>query len=167
MGFSLTVDRDLEIKVDARINITAVPAATKLQAKLSATHDGITVTHTGATKMAYTLPSDKQVRLQIQYVDANNNPAVVDGLVSWESSDEEIAAVEVLEATPQDETIPEGGVVMLVPGTKVGNAQVSAKADADLGEGMRELVTLLDITVVGGEAVAGTITPVGEPEDKP
>jgi hypothetical protein len=117
--------------------------------------------------MAYTLPSDKQVRLQIQYVDANNNPAVVDGLVSWESSDEEIAAVEVLEATPQDETIPEGGVVMLVPGTKVGNAQVSAKADADLGEGMRELVTLLDITVVGGEAVAGTITPVGEPEDKP
>jgi hypothetical protein len=167
MGFSLTVDRDLEIQVDARIKITAVPAVTPLLAKLSASAGGITVTHTGATKMAYTLPSDKQVRLQIQYVDANGNPAVVDGLVSWESSDEEIAAVEPLEATPTDETIPEGGVVMLVPGTKVGNAQISAHADADLGEGVRELVTLLDVTVVGGEAVAGTITPVGEVEPKP
>jgi hypothetical protein len=32
---------------------------------------------------------------------------------------------------------------------------------------VRELVTLLDVTVVGGEAVAGTITPVGEVEPKP
>jgi hypothetical protein len=57
--------------------------------------------------------------------------------------------------------------VVLVPGTKTGNVQVSATADADLGSGVRNIVTLLDVTVVGGEAVAGTITPVGEPQPKP
>ena len=153
-----------EFHIDARVRITmAEPAGPTV--RLSATHGGITTTHTGANTMAYTLPADKQVQLQIGYVDANGNPATIDGVVTWESSDEEIASIEPLEATPQG--TPEGGVVTLVPGTKVGNCQVTARADADLGEGLRELVTLLDVTVVGGEAVTGTITPVGEPTPLP
>lgn len=107
--------------------------------------------------MAYTLPSDKQVDLQVAYVDANNNPAQVDGEPTWESSDEEIARVE-----PSS-----GKQVTLIPGTKVGNCQISAKADADVGQGVEELVTLLDVTTVAGKAVAGTITPTGEPVPKP
>ena len=59
------------------------------------------------------------------------------------------------------------GAVMLKPGDQIGDCQISCKADADMGEGVRELVTLLDVTVVGGEAVAGTITPVGEAKAKP
>jgi hypothetical protein len=37
------------------------------------------------------------------------------------------------------------------PGTKVGQAQITATADADPGTGTRELVTLMD--VVDGEAL--------------
>jgi hypothetical protein len=50
------------------------------------------------------------------------------------------------------------------PRRSVGQAQVTATCDADLGDGVRELITLCDIEVVGGEAVAGTIQPVGEPD---
>jgi hypothetical protein len=52
----------------------------------------------------------------------------------------EIVSVMPSSAAPMPDA-PEGGVVTLVPGIKVGNAQVTAKADADLGEGQRELVT--------------------------
>ena len=160
-GLAITIDRSAEIHVDARIKITVEPpAAAAPTVKLSATFGGVTSTHTGASAIMYTLPADKQVRLQIQYVDANGNPAKVDGAVTWSSSDEDIARCEP--RAPLHEDVPEGGAVMLIPGTKVGECQVSARADADLGEGMRELVSLLDVTVVGGEAVAGNITPVGE-----
>ena len=46
----------------------------------------------------------------------------------------------------------------------LGRTQVSAKADADLGEGVRELLTICDIMIVAGEAVAGSIQPAGEQE---
>ena len=108
--------------------------------------------------MAYTLPADKQVEVQVAYVDANGNPAVVDGDVSWASSDPNIAAV-----TAEADTTK----AFIVPGAGVGNVQITATADADLGTGVRELVTFMDVTVIGGEAVAGTITPVGEPTPKP
>jgi len=110
--------------------------------------------------MSYTLPTDKMVQLQISYVDSKGNPATVDGAVVWDSSDEDIAHLDPVVPTPQGAA--ENGVVMLVPGSKIGNCQISAKADADLGDGVRELVTMMDVTVVGGEAVAGTIAPVGE-----
>jgi len=167
MGFSISLDRNAEIHVDARIKVTVdPPEAAGPVVKLSATAGGITSTHTGATHMSYTLPADKQVRLQIAYIDANNNPATVDGAVSWVSSDENIARCEPVTVQPVDANTPEGGIVMLVPGDQVGNCQISAKADADLGDGVRELVTMLDVTVVGGEAVSGTITPVGEQTPK-
>ena len=112
--------------------------------------------------MAYTLAADKVVDLKISYVDANNNPASIDGSVAWSSSNPDIATV-VAPATPP----ADNSQVTLTPGTQVGNCQVTATADADLGAGVRPLVTMLDVTVVGGEAVSGTITPVGEPTNKP
>jgi len=169
-GLSISLDRNAEIQIAATIKIIAsaepTPAALPL-VRLTTIAGGITTTHTGATKIMYTLPADKQVQLQVQYVDANGNPAKVDGAVSWVSSDENIAKCEPITAQQVDANTPEGGVVMLVPGAQVGNCQISASADADLGGGVRELVTLLDVTVVGGEAVAGTITPVGEATPKP
>lgn len=112
--------------------------------------------------MAYTLPADKMVGLKISYVDKNNNPATIDGAVVWQSSDPNIARVE-----PPVPPEADNSTVNLVPGTAVGNCQVSAQADADLGAGVRQLVTLLDVTIVGGEAVTGTITPTGEPVPLP
>jgi hypothetical protein len=102
----------------------------------------------------YTLPVDHQVTMQVSYVDAGGNPAKVDGAVSWVSSDPAIAGV-VVDAG--DSTI-----CSVIPNGPAGQVQVTATADADLGAGVRSLVTVADVDVVAGEAVAGTISPVGE-----
>lgn len=109
--------------------------------------------------MAYTLPVGKQVEVQVSYVDAAGNPATVDGLVAWDSSDTSI--VDVL-ADDADSTL----AVVRAEG-KTGQCQVTATADADLGAGTKSLVTTMDVSCVAGEAVAGTISPVGEPVDIP
>lgn len=118
------------------------------------TYDRFTVTARG-DDMAYTLPGDKEVKVKVSYVDANNNPAVVDGAVAWETSDPDIATVVV--------DLADSTNALIVPGEALGQVQVTATADADLGAGTRQLITTMDVDVVGGEAVAGTITPVGPP----
>ena len=107
----------------------------------------------------YTLPVDKMVKMQVSYVDSEGNPAAIDGNVSWSSSDDTIVSV-----TPEtgDSTI-----VTVFPEGPVGQVQITATADADLGTGVRNLVTVCDISIVAGEAVAGTIAPVGDAVPKP
>jgi hypothetical protein len=104
----------------------------------------------------YTLPADHLVNMQVSYTDAKGNPATIDGAVAWQSSDANIITVTV---DPQDSTI-----CRAIPVGGVGQVQITATADADLGEGVRALITTCDIEVVGGEAVAGSIQPKGEPE---
>src|SRR4029077_19895488 len=99
---------------------------------------------------------DHTVLMQIAYVDAKDNPATIDNDVSWQSSDTSIVTVTV---DTSDST-----TCRITPAGAVGQVQVTATCDADLGDGVRNLVTLCDIDVVGGEAVAGTIQPVGAPE---
>jgi hypothetical protein len=101
--------------------------------------------------MSYILPDDKQVDLQISYVDAKGHPAAVDGDVVWSSSDDTICSVTV---APTDST-----KARLLSGVNLGNAQISATADADLGAGVSQIITPFDVSVVAGSAVAGTITP--------
>lgn len=103
----------------------------------------------------YTLPVGMQVQMQVGYVDAGGNPATVDGDVTWASSDDAVATVDVDDA---DSTI-----VTVVPVGPAGQVQITATADADLGTGVRTLITVADIEIVAGEAIAGTISPVGEP----
>lgn len=117
-----------------------------------------TVTARG-NDMAYTLPVDMQVHVQVEYVDAHGNPAAVDDEVTWASSDATIIAVSADATDSTKATVRAVG--------KVGQAQVTATADADLGEGIKSLVTTMDVTSVAGEAVAGTITPVGAAEPVP
>jgi hypothetical protein len=117
----------------------------------------ITVTARG-DDMAYTLPDGNKVKVKISYVDNQGNPATVDGEVSWSSSDETIAMVQ---ADGADST---QAVVTTTQGGTIGQMQITARADADLGEGIRELITTMDVEVVAGEAVAGTIEPVGPSE---
>jgi hypothetical protein len=105
--------------------------------------------------MAYTLGNDMVVQIKVAYVDAKGNPATVDGEVTWASSDTNIATVDVDDA--------DSFTAQVTPGTQIGQMQVTARADADLGNGTREIITTMDVEIVAGEAVAGTITPVGEP----
>jgi len=109
--------------------------------------------------MSYTLASGMQVHVKISYVDKNGNPAVVDGDVAWATSN--TATLDVV-VDPADSML---ATVQAIGPT--GQAQVTATADADLGDGVRELVTTMDVDVVAGEAVAGTIAPVGSAESIP
>ena len=93
--------------------------------------------------------------MEVAYVDADNNPATVDGAVTWASSNEAIATVVSIG--------PTAAMIAATRGGSLGTAQITATADADLGSGTRELLTTFDVTVVAGEAVSGTISPTGAP----
>jgi hypothetical protein len=157
MSFTLQLSDSTEIHVDARIRIVAeAPPPPGPFVRLTTRFEGITTKHIGATDMAYTLRNDQQIGLAIAYVDADGNPAAIDGEVSWSSSDENVARVD-----------PTSGDEVTLIAENNGTCQIRAEADADLGSGVRSLITLLDVEVVSGEAVAGVITPVGEPMPKP
>lgn len=115
-------------------------------------HYGLTIRARGQD-MAYTLPNDHQVQVQVSYVDAKGYPAAIDGQVVWASSDNNIASITV--------DLVDSTIATVVPGAQIGQAQITATADADLGTGVTTLITPMDVTVVGGQAVAGTIVPVG------
>ena len=96
----------------------------------------------------YTLPVDHTVKMQVNYVDAKGNPASVDGDVSWESSDASIISVSV---DPSDSTI----CTRCAGRQHWARCRSPRQCDADLGEGVRELITTCDIDG-WGEAVAGS-----------
>jgi hypothetical protein len=110
----------------------------------------------GGDLMALTLTSVQQAALSISAVDAKGNPAPVENVV-FEGSDPNII---VVRADPADQT------KATVLARTVGTAQVTVTADADIGEGEKELMGLLDVQVVAAEAVALSIT-AGTPEDQP
>jgi hypothetical protein len=114
--------------------------------------EGITVRAKGPN-MSYKLPNDKVANLSVQYVDSKGNPADVDGDVVWSSSNEEVCGVEVNDSDSK--------VARLVPGDQVGQVQITATADADMGEGVRNISCFIDVEVIAGEAVAGVISPIG------
>lgn len=139
----------LEIASNSAITITTLPEAksfgmwTVFYGAMSAI---------GMEPMAYNLPVGMKIDVRIDYVDIGGNPAQVDGDVAWSSSDDTIATV--VSSGAQTATISAVG--------KTGQAQITANADADLGSGVRALYSACDIFVLAGEAVAGTISPVGE-----
>jgi hypothetical protein len=148
---------DIVISFGTPLQLVEIEPPPDIFALIAVTYDRFTLTAKG--HVMYTLPVDKMVKMQVSYVDAEGNPAAVDGDVEWTSSDESICTV-----TPEtgDSTI-----VAVVPLGPVGQVQITATADADLGSGTRELITVADISIVAGEAVAGTISPVGTPMPKP
>lgn len=134
----------------------APPASQTGSAYMQTTIAGITVK---GTNMSYTLPDDKQVQVQVSYVDSKGHPASVDGDVQWASSDDTVCTVT---ADTTDSTL-----AMITPAANLGNVQITATADADLGAGVSNIITPVSISVVAGQAVAGTIAPTGDPQPIP
>jgi hypothetical protein len=109
---------------------------------------------TGVGNMSLTMTDTQKVSLTISPLDARGNPARVDGIPTWAASDPALLLV-----LPEPSGL--GAVAIAIGG--LGNAQVTVTADVDLGAGVREITGILDITIVGGEAVelgivAGTPT---------
>lgn len=144
-------EQRIEIAFVTPLQIVSTPPP--IRVRLTTTYAGFVITTEG-DKAMYTLPADHYVKMQVAYVDAAGNPATVDGPVVWQASDEGIVRV----STDADDST----ICTVEPLGPLGQVQVIATADADLGTGRRALITTIDIDIVSGEAVAGTIAPVGE-----
>ena len=107
-------------------------------------------------EMAYLLRDDQKVTLAIQPVDSYGNPARVDGIPAWGSSDEALLTLEVA---------ADGMSAVALPVGPLGTVQVNVTADADLGAGIKPIAGVLDIQVEPGEAVSVNIS-AGTPEPK-
>ena len=101
-----------------------------------------------------TLTDEQKCPLSIQPLTAAGNPARVDGVPVWASSDVNVISLDVASDGMS--------AVARTPGT-LGTSTVSCIADADLGSGVREIVAVLDITVVAAEAATMGIA-TGTPE---
>lgn len=101
----------------------------------------------------------KRARLRI--VDKHQNPARLDGVPVWESSNPDILTV-----TPDDD-----GMSCLIKSVGgMGTAQITVRADADLGEGVTELMGAVALDVMAGQASVLALFVDGEEfeiEDEP
>lgn len=103
------------------------------------------------------LKDTEQSALATQFLDKKGNPAPVQGVPVWATSDATILSV-----TPE----ADGLSATIVANGPLGTAQVSVTADADLGDGVKPVVGTLDVNIVAGEAVSANIS-AGTPTEQP
>jgi len=106
--------------------------------------------------MALVLTDVQKVALSVSFTNRAGNPAQVDGIPQWSSSDPSILTVTASEDGLSAEAVTVG---------PLGTAQVSVVADADLGEGVTELTGVLDVEVKPSAAVFALVV-AGVPVDK-
>lgn len=106
-------------------------------------------------RMALVLTVTQEADLSVVAVDARGNVAHVAD-PRWSSSDEGVVAV-----VPSDD----GMSAIVRAAGPTGNAQVVFRCDADLGEGVVELMGTLDVEVVAGQAVSVSIV-AGAPREQ-
>lgn len=148
-------EQRLEIVFTNALQVVSVPQLQVGTQRVTIYYDAFSLTVEGDYLM-YTLPVDHKVQMKVAYEDSAGNPAVVDGPVVWSSSDINVITVSVDAA--------DSSICTVLPVGPLGQAQVVATADADLGAGVRQVITTADIEIVAGEAVIGTINPVGPAE---
>jgi hypothetical protein len=138
---------DMRFSSPLRIVYSLEPGAPLWRAIFTWKIQGLTIR---GENMASTITTGTSATAKVAWVDAGGNPATVDGPTAWASSDTAIATVE---ANATDST--EAQVVSVGP---IGPAQLQATADADMGSGVQTITAMLDLTVIAGQASAGTIT---------
>lgn len=101
------------------------------------------------------LKSGEKAILKLRILDASGNPARVEGdKVTWSSSDPSIGELKVDKDEMGAEFIQSGAV---------GKTMIQCKADADLGEGVKELVAEMEIETLSGEAVLMELSATAAP----
>ena len=99
--------------------------------------------------MAFTLSSIEKVSLMIQPVNAKGNPAPIDGIPVWTTSDPTVATL----------IVADDGLTASLVAINPGSVQITVQADADLGPGTKLITGTLDVTVTAAEAVSINIIP--------
>lgn len=106
--------------------------------------------------MALILTDTQKATCTIQPLNSKGNPAPVDGVPEWSSSNPAVASV-----TPSAD-----GLSAVVTALGIGTSQVSCTADADMDEGETRAITgTLDVDVRASEAVTLGIN-AGTPEEQ-
>lgn len=98
----------------------------------------------GEGRMSIKIPAGKGVIVTIEPLDKYGNPTKFENDPVWQSSDSEVFTVI---ATPANSYSAE--IRSLGP---MGRGQWTGTGDADLGEGVREIIALNDVEIVPGEA---------------
>jgi hypothetical protein len=102
------------------------------------------------------LTDSQFVSLNVSPVTKAGNPATIDGAPKWSVSDESVLTLEVSEDGLSCKAVTTG---------KLGDAQINVVADADMGEGVVEIVGVLEVSVKAGAAASVAVT-AGTPEEK-
>ena len=102
--------------------------------------DGATIT--GDIKMV-TITDSQKFSITAGGIDAKGNPTTLDGAITFTSSDPALLTVTSTGNLSAD-------VVAVGP---LGNAQVLANGDADLGAGVVPVTGILDVVIIAGQAV--------------
>lgn len=110
----------------------------------------------GVCLMAFKLEDGQQVPLSVAFLDKHGHPATVDGAPEWFVDNSEVLALE---------PAADGMSCLIKAVGPIGTATVSMKADADLGDGVKELVGLFEVEVTAGQATTVVITP-GTPTEQ-
>ena len=103
------------------------------------------------------LKATQKSALAILVADAKGNPAAVEGAPVWSSSDPALVSVE-----PAADGL--GAVIKAVGPVTSTPVQINVSADADLGEGVRTITGLLEVTVIAADAAAIAIPPTAPEE---
>ena len=90
------------------------------------------------------LTATQEVDLAINPVDKKGNPAQVDGTPVWVSSDPAVIAL----------VVAADGLSCVAKAGKMGHAQVSVTADADLGAGVVNISGVIEFDVAASQAVS-------------
>ncbi len=97
----------------------------------------------------FTMTNSQQLTATIQPVDKKGQPAPVDGIPVWASSDETIVTVVAA---------ADGLSAIVAAVGPLGAAKVSVTADADLGAGVASIFGTLDVSISQGQAVGFKIS---------
>lgn len=145
IAFLGVIRAELEKK---KSEIDGIPAADHILFYSHLGEESVEVTH-------MFLSVSKKLPVSLSIKDKFGNAAQVDGAPSWSLSDPSLGALSVGADGMSAEFTPSGSV---------GSLKIQVKADADLGEGIKELLGELPIDLLSGEATAMDIK-VGEPTD--
>jgi hypothetical protein len=154
----LTINMNVNLNVGGALTLSMVPAPLPpppLKAVFTLWYEGFAVK--GDAPMAYTLPADKMITVAVAYQDAQGNDVdLPQGNVQWETSNQTI-----LTSTPDANDDQQ---CSLIPAGPLGNAQVTCTGRNNDGT---SVIATLDVSIVSGDAVTGTIQPQGEPQPIP
>ncbi len=115
-------------------------------------------TYIGGIKQRITnmfLKVTQKLPITVGFKDAQGNPAKVDGIPQWAIDTDGLGALAVAD---------DGMSAVFTPTGVIGACKVQVSADADLGEGVKQILGFLDVEMLSGEAVTVEMA-AGEPVD--